>query len=132
MRLICVETEVIKTFKITCPECGEPVFKQISSKDVEKAEATYCLNHHQIEFTPEEKTYIKTGHRECEDTRDLIVETALANPWLSTHEISEEVGTSDGYVRTVLSNYHISLKQLRRKEFAKVKEENKELRRKLE
>lgn len=52
-----------------------------------------------------------------ETKKDEIIHMALADPWLHIKEIADQVGTSEKYVKKILSEQGISLTKQRRKEY---------------
>ena len=59
--------------------------------------------------------------------REKIKQTAKSNPFQSVAEIAEECDTSKGYVREALSNFGLSLMELRKEEYKRLKEEYRKL-----
>ena len=59
--------------------------------------------------------------------REKIKQTAKSNPFKSVAEIAEECDTSKGYVREALSNFGLSLREMRKEEYRKLEEDYKQL-----
>jgi len=55
--------------------------------------------------------------------REKIKQTAKFNPFQSVAEIAEECDTSRAYVREALSNFGLSLRELRKEEYKRLKKE---------
>ena len=58
-----------------------------------------------------------------ETKKDEIIHLALNDPWLHVQEIANQVGTTERYVRTTLSEQGISLQEKRREEYEATRRE---------